>query len=156
MSFTNGPYQFQTSVSGLRCHRRITGATVCLTADKGTKLATPMWASTSEISVRASAAVWENIGNNPGIAKYSEDSIVESRSIGPRIHHKVLTRQFAEAHLFPFCGVCGTQVLRSTNRSRCTVTTSRAEECSPIGKTKKKSDVEGPGFQHLYLIRRGL
>src|SRR5271168_117035 len=38
-----------------------TEATLCLTADKG-KIATPMWASTSEIRVESSAAVWEISG----------------------------------------------------------------------------------------------
>src|SRR5258708_3663706 len=49
-----------------------TEATLCLTADKG-KMATPMWASTSEISVESSAAVWEILG-----------TILASRSI-PKI-----------------------------------------------------------------------
>ena len=39
----------------------ITGATLCLTADAG-KMVIPMCASTSEISVESSAAVWETLG----------------------------------------------------------------------------------------------
>src|SRR3984893_18093343 len=39
----------------------ITEATLCLTADAG-KMVIPMCASTNEISVESSAAVWETLG----------------------------------------------------------------------------------------------
>src|ERR1700722_2225424 len=100
----------------------------------------PMPEATSEISVGISTAPCETLG-----------VILASRSISPLGHHELLIRHFTQAHLFPFCQFVGG---RHHEYELFAVHGDNIEARMLADRQTKKSNVERPALQHLYLLRR--
>ena len=111
----------------------------------------PMRESTSEISVGISPAVWETLGTIPASRRIPK---IKSWNPGAQVRSYITKSWPASSRrrtLFPFCQFMG----RGYNEYEgFAMHGDNIEGRVPTNRQTKKSNVERPGLQHLYLLRR--